>query len=190
MSRRPAPSPSSADLLRVELARFIALGYPGAPVEPETGEAWVMLMQEDLDDVAPLDLVAAFRAYRRSDAKEDRFMPTPGRIRALAPAMVALGEARGMVDAAWRSVLVASSDTSKAGERVFTPRVWIGAPPTDEVRRAVLDGVSACGGWFVIGHTEHADRVLGKAFAAGYTASLARAASPERPVPASPRLLA
>lgn len=72
------------DCIDDQLARFVALGYPGAPPAEMidlTAEEW----SEVLDDLPDADFVAACRLYKRSTEASDRFFPLPARIRAMSP---------------------------------------------------------------------------------------------------------
>lgn len=92
-------------ICRTNLARLLVLGYLNAPTGKPAQEAWVAVMADDLGDLPPDEVDAAFAAYRKSADPADRYMPTPGRIRALTATHAAtfhLGsEADG--DAGWTS---------------------------------------------------------------------------------------
>jgi hypothetical protein len=68
-----------------QLARFVSQRYPNAPAGDEA-KALALSWLDDLADLDDAAFEAACRAYRNSPVAEDRWWPTPGRIRAHLPA--------------------------------------------------------------------------------------------------------
>lgn len=75
--------PTPAVIAR-EIAGFVARNYPQPP-GPDVARLMVEAWAEDLAELTDADLIAACSAYRRSTDPADRWWPTPGRLRALAP---------------------------------------------------------------------------------------------------------
>lgn len=175
--------PDIRDHLRQHLARLVALGYPNAPTSKEMREAWVAVMADDLGDVPPMDLDAAFTAYRRSADPQDRFMPTPGRIRSLTPAAVMLAEAKSRAGDAWQATYRALADSRRGAERIREPATWGGALPPEPVLVAVEEAVAGCGGWRALGATSDPGRFVAPRFRQHYEAALTQRAAPHRTLP-------
>lgn len=176
-------------VLAAALARLCAIGYPGAPTTQNGADTWIAVFAETLGDADPKDVDRAFAAYFASADPADRYMPTPGRIRALLPAYRALAEAKAAAGEVWAAVLRLASDVATAEERVGSPKVWGGQAPSPAVLAAVLAGVAACGGWRALGYTPEPDRALGGAFRRSYEAALDRATAPGRALPGADRVL-
>jgi hypothetical protein len=68
-----------------QIARFVSQRYPSAPAGDEA-RALALSWLDDLADLDDAAFVEACRAYRNSPVAEDRWWPTPGRIRANLPA--------------------------------------------------------------------------------------------------------
>lgn len=171
--------------LRGQLARMTALGYLNAPTTTKAQEMWIAVMADDLYDIAPADIDAAFSSYRRSADPADRYMPTPGRIRALTPAAVMLTEAQGKSGDAWQSVVRASGNCRRAHELIRDPLTWSGQIPPEAVLRATEGAVAAVGGWEYIGLHPERERALAVPFRRAYEANLARQSAPHRSLPSS-----
>lgn len=170
-------------ILAQSLARLISLGYPNAPPNDAVRMTWVEVMAESLADLSVADVEHAFASYLRSSEQQDRFMPTPGRIRALTPAAVLLAEARGKSPDAWQAVLRAAWDSARGGTRIRDAQMWLGGLPPEPVLVATEAAVQAVGGWIHIGRHEDCDRVLGPSFRRAYEAHLSRQAAPHRRLP-------
>lgn len=88
----------SSPLLEL-VAKLCLYGYPGAPQTPDRQRLWVASMEADLRDVPPHELRAACEAYIGSTEGGDRYMPTPGRLRALTPTERRRNPRRALTDA-------------------------------------------------------------------------------------------
>jgi len=136
--------PTSAAIAR-EIAGFVARNYPQPPgpqMVPMMVEAW----RDDLAELTDADLATACQAYRRSTDPADRWWPTPGRIRALAPAGQAaallLGE--GDAEAAFPEFMTRMSALAFRPDRDDTNRHL---DPVDPYRNdAMFAGLAAVGG--------------------------------------------
>lgn len=181
--------PALDAVLSVSLARLCALGYPGAPATQPTADVWIGAFAESLAAIPAPEIESAFAAYLVSADPADRYMPTPGRIRALTPSYRALAEAKAAAGEVWAVVLRLASDVATAEERVGHPKAWGGQAPSPAVLAAVAAGVGACGGWRALGYTPEPDRALGGAFRRAYEAALDRATAPGRALPGADRVL-
>lgn len=175
--------PDLRTVLRQSLARCVAIGYPNAPTAKVTQDAWIEVFTEVLDGLSVEDVTIAFRSFFGSADPADRYMPTPGRIRALTPAAVMLTEAQGKSGDAWQAVVRASGNCRRAHELIRDPLTWSGQLPPEAVLQATEGAVAAVGGWEYIGLHPERERALAVPFRRAYEANLGRQSAPHRSLP-------
>jgi hypothetical protein len=149
----------SRPVISEQIARFVALKYPHAP-EGMASVALAGAWMDDLHDLTDEEFVLACTAYRRSDAPEDRWWPTPGRIRAFRPAARALAEAPDDAEATYARLWIVHAGLCGSGswvdggehgqkfERRAPERLVIDRSAEGDRREAALwAGINALGGW-------------------------------------------